>query len=139
MNSARRFFRNEVELLIKSGSDVTAIDNKGWNALMHTAASIYRRNEVGAHGNGYIRWLAAVSLIDLLIDKGTNVNAVNKQGETALILAVKAGNTHFAHQLLSRGADPYIKTKYGARAKDFVGKIPRFQREELLKALENHK
>jgi ankyrin repeat protein len=135
MNSATRFFRNEVDLLIRSGADVRAIDNRGSNALMHTAVSIYRRDEVGAHGNGFIRWLAATSIIDLLIDKGINVNAVNKQGETALILAMKAGNAHFASQLLSRGADPSVRTKYGARAKDFIEKIPKPKRQELLSAL----
>jgi len=135
MNSAERFYKKEVELLINSGSDVGAVDKKGWNALMHTAASIYRRDEVGGHGDGSVRWLSAVSLIDLLIDKGTYVNAVNKQGETALILAVKAGNAHFAHRLLSRGADFKIKTKKGLQAKDYLTKIPKFQRDELSKRL----
>lgn len=136
MNSAKRFFRKEVELLLNSGSDIAATDRKGWNALMHTAASVYRKNEVGAHGDGFIRWLSAVSLIDLLIGKGTNVNAVNKQGETALILAVKAGNAHFAHRLLSHGADPEIRTNKGLRAKDFIALVPKFQREELAKKLD---
>lgn len=135
MISARRFFQNEVKLLLDSKADVKAQDNKGWNALMHAAFSTFRKEEFGAHGDGMIVWLKASKIIEELISAGTDVNTQNNDGETALILAVKAGNAHFAETLLTNGANPNIKDKKGRTAKDYADKNYNERRDFILKLL----
>lgn len=46
-----------------------------------------------------------------LLDKGTDVNAQNKIGQTALILASKYGVTPAVERLIRSGADVNIKNK----------------------------
>lgn len=133
MNAAARFYYDEVKILLNAGADVRARDKNGSNALMLTAFSVFLRDEFGAHGNGEIRWAGAAGIINDLIDAGTSVNARNEDGETALILAVKKGNTHFAEALLAKGADRDIKNKKGRAAKDYIAALPKYERGEMKK------
>lgn len=133
MISARRLFRNEVKLLLDSKAEAGAKDNKGWNALMYASASVFRSDEIGAHGDGMFVWLKATKIIEDLISAGVDVNAQNNDGETALMLAVKAGNAHFAETLLANGANPQIKDKKGRIAKDYADKNYNERRDFILR------
>jgi len=48
-------------------------------------------------------------LLKAFIAKGVDINAQNKQGDTALILAVDAGNAKNVRQLLANDANPALK------------------------------
>jgi ankyrin repeat protein len=54
-------------------------------------------------------------IVQLLLEKGADVNAKNKYGETALMYAAENGHTETVQLLLEKGAryDPFYKTKYG--------------------------
>jgi ankyrin repeat protein len=135
MISAARFFPGEIKLLLDARADVTAKDKNGWNALMHASASRFRREEIGAHGDGFIVWLKATKIIEDLISKGTDPNAQNEDGETALMLAIKAGNAHFAETLLAIGANAGLKNKKGKTAEDYKDKKYNQKREAILRFL----
>jgi ankyrin repeat protein len=122
MYAGQELFQDDVKILLGAKAAVNIKDKKGWTALMHTAASRFRALEAGAHGDGMMNWLGAVGIIDAMAAAGADVNAQNKNGDTALILAVKAQNTHFAENLVKNGADPNIKNSSGKRAIDYVSK-----------------
>ena len=64
-----------VEALLEAGANINAVDNDGHNALMHTCLG---------HGDK--------DTINLLVQKGLDVNQRSNQGSTALHFA--AGNDH---------------------------------------------
>jgi ankyrin repeat protein len=138
MYAARQFFINDVKVLLAAKADADLRDKHKWTALMYASQSTYRSYEIGAHGPGRTIWLGATRLIDVLAPAGTNINAQNDDGDTALILAVKSQNTHFAESLVKNGADPNIKNSSGKRAVDYVGK-KYYQREALLAILNKTK
>lgn len=53
-------------------------------------------------------WKGLDTVIKLLIEKGALVNAKNKHGQTALILAAIEGKAKAAKVLLENGADPNV-------------------------------
>lgn len=135
MIAASHFYYDEVKIFLDAKADVSAQDKNGWNALMHAASSRFLSDEIGAHGKGMFRWLAATKIIEDLIAAGTaaDVNAQNAAGDTALILAVKADNAHFAETLLKNGANPNVKNKAGKTAKNYAGKDYDKRRDVILK------
>lgn len=139
MIAAAHFYYGEVKILLDAKADVSARDKKGWNALMHAASSRFLSDEFGAHGDGMFRWLAATKIIEDLIVAGTAVNAQNAAGDTALILAVRTDNAHFAETLLKKGANPNVKNKDGKTAKNYTGKDYDKRREVILKMSERVK
>ena len=61
-------------------------------------------------GNGYtvLMWASKQGYeegVQILLEKGADVNAVNNKGETALMLAVQSGYENIVHTLLEKGAD----------------------------------
>jgi len=93
---------NNIEIigfLLDKGADPKLGDHAGWTPLIH--ASYFGANE---------------ALINLLIDRGADVNAVNDRGVTALYLAAASGREEQVQVLLKRGADPKIATKSGYTA-----------------------
>lgn len=133
MISSTRFFYEEIRILLDAKADVQIKDKNGWNALMYASASVFRREEIGAHGDGMIVWLKATQIIEELILVGIDVNAQNNDGETALMLAIKSGNAHFAETLLAKGANPNIKNKKGKTANDYTDQNYKKRREFILK------
>lgn len=57
-----------------------------------------------------------IKLVKLLLSKGANVNAVDKDGETPLREAAKGGNIDTVKYLIEKGADVNAKNKYGHTA-----------------------
>ena len=82
--------------LLKKGLDVNARDDQdGRTILMHAT------------------WFGHIDVMRILIDKGADVNAKNKNGATALILAADKGNAEIVSFLIDKGADFNAKDKNG--------------------------
>lgn len=76
------------------------------------------------HKNDYTLLMALVAnpkickfdkkiVIDVLIDKGENIDAVNVFNETALVIAIKKQDTYLVEYLLEKAANPNIPNNYG--------------------------
>ena len=85
--------------LLKKGLDVNARDDQdGRTILMHAV------------------WFGQLDVMRILIDKGADINAKNKKGVTALILATDKGNAELVRFLLDNGADVNAKDSLGYTA-----------------------
>lgn len=95
LKAAVRFNLEEcVEVLLDHGANTRLVDTEGDSAL-HSAV-----------GNPTI-----VKML-LTVDSG-NINAQNKEGDTALSLAMKKGDLESTMRLLEHGADPNVQNKEG--------------------------
>ena len=75
-----------------------------------------------AHGFG-VAEQARSGLVELLLDRGVDPNAVGAKGQTALILASRNARVEVVKLLLSRGADPNIPGIDGKSAVDVAGNL----------------
>ncbi|MES2664322.1 MAG: ankyrin repeat domain-containing protein [Pseudomonadota bacterium] len=57
-------------------------------------------------------------LINILLEKGLNINAKNKKGITALMYAARNSHSDALKNLLAHGADPFLTDKNGRTALD---------------------
>ncbi|XP_028515034.1 serine/threonine-protein phosphatase 6 regulatory ankyrin repeat subunit A-like [Exaiptasia diaphana] len=89
-----------VSPLLQCGADVNIQDKKGKTALMHAIARIEKR----------------IALAIIKHSKDLDSNAVDNQGQTALIRAAFGGMTTIVDALITRGADVNIKDKKGNTA-----------------------
>lgn len=80
----------EVKTILKSGAFDLSITDEGGNSPLHKCAT---------HARG------APELIDLLVAHGFDVNAMNQQGETPLMVAVKFGAIDAVNCLIAASAD----------------------------------
>jgi ankyrin repeat protein len=88
MDVDRTGWRSSVELLVKTGGNLSIAATNGWNALHY--ASIY----------------GDVSNIEWILDNSTiDINSVNNEGCTSIIRAIELANWDAAKLLLARGAD----------------------------------
>lgn len=91
---------NQVKQLIQGGVSVNFIDSpETLNSPLHWAASF-----------------ADVEMVECLCSHGAEVNAVNKDGGSALHDAVVRGNTDIVYCLLKYGADPSLQILQGKAA-----------------------
>ncbi len=87
---------NQMKSFIDKGYNVNAIEKKtGWTPL-HSAASF-----------GHI------SIAEMLINNGANVNMTSNSGSTPLHIAVDQGNVSLAEFLISKEADVNAKNAAG--------------------------
>lgn len=85
--------------------DVNHYDKKGMTVLMTFAA--YLADEQDKSG------LVIGKIVDVLLHGGAKLDARNRQGETALLVAAKHGNKHVVSKLLDKGANFYARDKSG--------------------------
>ena len=82
------------EFLINNNSDVNIAYGRQNQSLLHQAAQT-----------------DSVELIELLIDKGIDVNVKNRTGQTPLHLACRSGNKEVVELLIDKGADVNAKAQ----------------------------
>lgn len=85
--------------------DVNHYDKKSMTVLM--AFATYLADEQDKSG------LFIGKIIDTLLDRGAKLDARNRQGETALLVAARHGNKHVVSKLLDRGANFHARDKSG--------------------------
>ena len=137
-----------VRLLIGRGADAGAANEEGWTALHHAAgagnveivstlldarANVNARTTrfgetplmlaCGLFGRG--RHGQSVACARLLIERGADVNARTKDGETALTFAAGRGRVDAVRLLLSRNADATLKDTKGNTALSQVEEFTR--------------
>ncbi|OAR02089.1 hypothetical protein LLEC1_05474 [Akanthomyces lecanii] len=89
--------------LLRSGVPANAYDAKGNTPLMAFAA------QLPEDGNNKL----GPEMIKLLVEHGRNVDARNRAGETALLIAVRCGRKLAARTLLELGANIYARDAMG--------------------------
>ncbi len=99
--------RIKIALTYDNGADINCVDSKGNNALI---LAVYSRKEEA------VKYLATYNKNERGevipgIDK-INMNHLNKEGLSALSLAVKLGNYRIARILLDNGANPNLVGAY---------------------------
>ena len=99
---------DEVKHLYKNGADIHKPDYKGRTCLM--AAVWWCAREV--YKGGLFKGQPE-KLCRFLIEKGADLNAQDKNGDTALHYAVQSGETILVEFLVNHGADPLVKNRDG--------------------------
>ena len=101
---------NQVDMLefflLEKGADVEEKDNQGDTALMFAAANVFSQDATGE----------TLPAVNLLLDWKANPNAMNKKGQTPLMLASQKGEVEIAKLLISKKADIHAKDKNGKSA-----------------------
>ncbi len=86
-HAIKRSNRNMVRRLLDMGAEVTIIDQNGWTLLHHAASSKKCR-----------------CVIELLLNRGLDINACTPDGLTPLMLAAQKGHALIMELLIDRGA-----------------------------------
>jgi uncharacterized protein len=101
--AARNGNLNTLKLLLYIGAQVNQIaEDRGSNALFDSA--LIRNKEI----------------VKVLIEAGANVNIQSKDGQTALIVVVGAGDEDIVELLVKAGADSDIKDALGVSARKYA-------------------
>ncbi|GBU28778.1 ankyrin domain-containing protein [Treponema sp. R8-4-B8] len=101
--AARNGQLNTLELLLKSGAQVNLIaEDRGSTALFDSALE---KNK---------------DMVKILIEAGADVNIQSKDGQTALVVVVGAGDEAIVEMLVKAGADPDIKDALGVSARKYA-------------------
>lgn len=126
MKIIRRFGDTQlVDAFLKKNIDVNIQSKDGWTALMDSVgreinalslskklisagANIHAKTKEGAT---VLFWVADPVLVNLLVDGGIDVNEVDKNGDSALLLAVQYGRTDVMNALIKYGANVNIRNK----------------------------
>jgi len=101
--SARAGKYEVLHLLLRSGAQVNLIaEDRNSTALFDAAMGNHKK------------------MVKILIDAGADVNAVSKDGQSALVVAVGADYDEIVEMLFRAGADPDIKDHLGASARSYA-------------------
>lgn len=132
-------------LLERPGIDVNALNPAGESALMMAALKgdlasaqglLDRGAKVNQPGWSALHYAAAgpePRLVQLLIERGGDLDAASPNGTTPLMMAAQYGSEDGVRLLLDRGADAGRRNERGMRAVDFAKLAGR---EALVKRLE---
>jgi ankyrin repeat protein/uncharacterized protein YecT (DUF1311 family) len=94
----------------------TAIQSSQWERV---ALLISMGADVHTQGGSFLADLAVrgpAEIVATLLDQGVDVNARDTSGDTALMVAVRAGLQHRVQLLLDRGADVNVRSRMGRTA-----------------------
>ncbi|MDR1747929.1 MAG: ankyrin repeat domain-containing protein [Spirochaetaceae bacterium] len=110
--AARAEQTDMINLFITKGADIDAVSSdRGYSAVMDAV------------------WKSRYEMVKILVDAGANLNFVSRDGQTALVLAVGAGNEPICELLSTHGADVNMKDRMGMSALDYA-KL--FKKENLV-------
>jgi ankyrin repeat protein len=126
-----------IQLLLKKGASLSALDDYGYSALLYAFYSPNAQELVPAliaagadplvvGNNGYTALMMAaqlygVELIPSLIKARVPINAVDDEGKTALMYAcINADTSKAVEYLLDAGADKTIIDEMGYTAYDYL-------------------
>lgn len=108
-----------LDFMIEDGADVNLRDtNSGWTPLIRCAS-------VSGHRN--------IGLT--LLQNGAEVNAQDKDGKTALMIAIVNGHLDLLEILLKKNADIKLKNEYGKTAYDMALSS---EKRRIIKVLTDH-
>jgi ankyrin repeat protein len=107
--AAARGFAGIVRRLLDAGVDARFRYGNALTALMWAAG---HEDGVGVQ--------AAESVVDLLLSRGAEVDAVDDRGRTALMMAAELGHAELVEMLIGRGADQTARDKSGKTALDLA-------------------
>lgn len=93
-----------VTAALDAGADIQALDT--------------RTNRNGRKALNWAAWYNHVAVIDVLLKRGAEINAVNNTGFAPLHHAAENGSIEAAIALMAAGADRYQKTNEGATPLD---------------------
>jgi len=116
--AAGRGFASVVRRLLDAGVDAKARYGNDLTALMWAAG---HEDGVGA--------TAAVTVVELLLERGAVLDAADNRGRTALMIAAERGDAAVVETLVMRGADRRLCDKTGKTARDLAAND--FVREKL--------
>ncbi|MBR5646048.1 MAG: ankyrin repeat domain-containing protein [Treponema sp.] len=104
-----------VKKFVEKGANINAVsEDRGYTAVMD---AVWRKNE---------------EITEYLIKKGADLNTINKEGQTNLVLAVGSESEKICKLLAENGADPDIKDQMGMSA---FGYASLFHKEKLISIL----
>ncbi len=104
-----------VDMLLNLGAELNAVsEDRGYTAVMD---AVWRGNE---------------KITKFLIDKGAELNTINKEGQTNLILAVGANRENIVKLLAENGADPDVKDMMGMSAYTYATLFKKTRLVEIL-------
>jgi len=100
----------QAKLLLENGAKINVIDNEGNTPLINFIKNVYNFSDF-ENSNKVIKFL---------IDHGIDINAKNKSGDTAILLAAENGAYDIVELLYEYGADPLVKNKKGEGLRGFT-------------------
>lgn len=91
---------NIMKILIKHSVDINCSDLKTKDAALHLAVHAILIPESSQHDR-----VQRIELLHLLLQSGANIDSINTEGMTPLMLAIKFAKLQEAHLLLEKNAD----------------------------------
>lgn len=126
MTEKLQAFINDPQLMFKQGNEKT-LEHIGY--LVNQGANPNIQNNEGTHlllivvsKTAWVSNALGEKIVKTLIDKGANVNAKDRYGQSVLYFATISSSPDVIKMLLEKGADPNFKNEDGFSALDVANR-----------------